>query len=73
MNIKNYTDHHCILERKYRTPFHYVWVLKENGVRFRVNVGKALYDRSVVGTELTIGRCKKRLINVRSGFCKIEK
>lgn len=73
MNMENYTDHHCVLERKYRTPFHYVWILNDNGTRFRVNVGKALYDGIAIGDKLTIGRCKRRLINVRSGFCKIEK
>lgn len=73
MNMKNYADHHCVLERKYRTLFRCVWILNDNGTRFRVNVGKVLYESITIGEKLTLGRCKRRLINVRSGFCKTEK
>ena len=71
--MNKYSDHHCILIKKYRTLFHYVWVLEENGQEFKVYVGKALYFRTELRTRLTIGKIGRKLINVRPGFCKTDK
>ena len=71
--MNNYSDHHCTLIKKYRNLFHYVWVLEENGQEFKVYVGKALYFRIELGTQLTIGKIGRKLINIRSGFCKTDK
>lgn len=71
--MNKYSDHHCTLIKRYRTPFHYVWVLEENGQNFKVYVGKALYFRTDLGTRLTIGKIGRKLINVRPGFCKTDK
>ena len=71
--MNNSSDHHCTLIKKYRNLFHYVWVLEENGQKFKVYVGKALYFRIELGTQLTIGKIGRKLINIRSGFCKTDK
>ena len=71
--MNNYSDHHCTLIKKYRTLFHYVWVLEENGQEFKVYVGKALYFRIELGTQLTIGKIGRKLINIRTGFCQTDK
>jgi hypothetical protein len=71
--MNKYSDHHCILIKKYRTLFHYVWVLEEQGQKFKVHVGKALYFRIQNGTQLTIGKIGRKLINIRPGFCKTDK
>ena len=71
--MNKYSDHHCTLIKKYRTLFHYVWVLEENGQNFKVYVGKALYFRTDLGIRLTIGKNGRKLINVRPGFCKTDK
>ena len=71
--MNKYSDHHCILIKKYRTLFHYVWVLEENGQEFKVYVGRALYFHIEIGTQLTIGKIGRKLINIRSGFCKTDK
>ncbi len=70
--LSRYSEHHCVLIKKYRTLFHYVWLLDDGGKKLRVNVGKALYDEKQIGTKLTIGRIGRRLINIRVGFCKFS-
>ena len=71
--MNNYSDHYCTLIKKYRTLFYYVWVLEEKGQEFKVYVGKVLYFRIELGTQLTIGKIGRKLINIRSGFCKTDK
>ena len=71
--LKKYSEHHGVLIKKYRGLLHYVWVLDDNGTLFRVNVGKALYYESPIGSKFTIGRIGRKLINIRSGFCKFTK
>ncbi len=71
--LKKYSEHHCVLIKKYRGLFHYVWILDDNGSVFRVNVGKALYYGESIGSKLTIGRIGRKLINIRRGFGKIPK
>jgi len=71
--MNKYSDHHCTLTKKYRTLFHYVWVLEENGQEFKVYVGKALYFHIELGTQLTIGKIGRKLLNIRPGFCKTDK
>ena len=71
--LKKYSEHHCILIKKHKGLLHYVWVLDDNGTLFRVNVGKALYYESPIGSKFTIGRIGRKLINIRSGFCKFTK
>ena len=71
--MNNYSDHHCTLIKKYRTLFHYVWVLEEKGQKFKVHVGKALYFRTELGTQLTVGKIGRELINIRTGFCQTDK
>ena len=71
--LNKYSNHHCILIKKYRTVFHYIWLLEENDNIFKIHVGKALYLQIDIGTKLTIGRIGRKLINIRTGFCKIEK
>ena len=71
--MNKYLDHHCTLIKKYRTLFHYVWVLEEQGQEFKVHVGKALYFCIELGTQLTIGKIGRKLINIRPGFCKTDK
>ena len=71
--LKKYSEHHCVLIKKYRGLFRYVWVLDDNGILFRINVGKALYYGSQIGSKFTIGRMGRKLINIRRGFCKFSK
>ena len=71
--MNKYSDHHCTLIKKYRTLFHYVWVLEEKGQKFKVYIEKALYFRTELGSQLTIGKIGRKLINIRSGFCKTDK
>ena len=71
--LNKYSNHHCILIKKYRTIFHYIWLLEENGNIFKIHVGKALYFRTELGTQLTIGKIGRKLINIRPGFCKTDK
>ena len=71
--LSNYSNHHCVLIKKYRNIFHYIWVLEENGKTFKIYVGKALYFQAELGTKLTIGKIGRKLINIRTGFCKIQK
>ena len=70
--LKKYSEHHCILIKKYRGLFCYVWILDDNGKLFRINVGKALYYESRIGSKFTIGRIGRKLINIRCGFCKFS-
>ena len=67
--LTGYSEHRCVLVKKYRALFHYVWLLDDVGKRFKVNVGKALYDRVQVGEKLTLGRIGNKLENIRMGFC----
>ena len=71
--MNKYSYHYCTLIQKYRTLFHYVWVLEENGQEFKVYVGKALYFCTELGARLTIGKIGQKLINVRTGFYKTDK
>ena len=71
--MRKYSEHHCLLVKKYRTIFRYVWVLEENESRFKIHVGKSLYLHHHIGSRLTIGRIGKKLINIRSGFAKLDK
>ena len=48
-------------------------MLEENDNIFKIHVGKALYLQIDIGTKLTIGRIGRKLIYIRTGFCKIEK
>ena len=69
--LSKYTNHHCILVKKYRLFFLYVWILEENVKRFRVRVGEQLYSSYNIGDKLTVGRVGVQLINIRPGFCRI--
>ena len=71
--MNKYSDHHCTLIKKYRSLFHYVCMLEEDGQKFKVYVGKALYFRNKLGTRLTIGKIGRKLINARTEFCKTDK
>ena len=71
--MNKYSDHHCTLIKKYRTLFHYVLVLEDNGQKFKVYVGKVLYFRTELGSQLTIGKIGRKLINIRTGVCKTDK
>ena len=71
--LSKYSEHRCLLVKKYRTVFHYVWVLEENGNRFKIHVGKQLYLLHPIRSRLTIGRIGKKLINIRPGFAKSDK
>ena len=72
--LDKYSDHHCKLIKKYRTLFHYVWLLEEvDGNRFKVYVGRDLYYKTNMGTPLTVGRINRKLVNIRRGFCKPDK
>lgn len=66
--MSKYSEHHCVLIKKYRTLFHCVWLLEEDGNKFRINVGEALYSKIEIGARLTIGKIGKRLMNIRPGF-----
>ena len=68
-----YSEHHCVLVKKYRTLFHYIWVLEENGKKFKIHIGKAMYISTEIGSQLTIGRIGRKLINLRKGVCKLDK
>ena len=70
--LSKYSEHHCILFKKKRTLFHYVWMLQDNEGVFKVYVGKALYLDIDIGQQLTIGRIGKQLINVRRGYYKMD-
>ncbi len=69
-SLSGYSEHQCVLIKKYRGFFRYVWLLDDSGKRFRINVGKMLYDRVQAGEKLTIGRIGRKLINIRTGFCE---
>ena len=71
--MRKYSEHHCLLVKKYRTVFHYVWVLEENENRFKIHVGKSLYLHHQIGSRMTIGRIGKKMINIRPGFAKFDK
>lgn len=68
--LTGYSEHKCILIKKHRGLFHYTWSLDDNGKRFKVNVGKMLYDRVQIGEKLTVGRIGRKLINIRTGYCE---
>ena len=71
--MRKYSEHHCVLAKKYRTIFNYIWVLEENQNKFKIQVGKSLYLHHPIGSRLTIGRIGKKLINIRLGFAKLDK
>ena len=69
--LHNYKDVEGILVRKYRNIFgKYVFVMDENGVKTKIFVGKAIYERTNPNTKWTMGHINGRLINIRPGFCK---
>ena len=70
--LGKYSEHHCILIKKKRTLFHYVWVLQDKDDIFKAYVGKALYSDINIAQRLTVGRIGKQLINVRLGYCKTD-
>ena len=69
--MRKYSDQYCVLVKKHRFLFHCIWVLEENGNRFRVHVGKELYAKIKIGEPLTIGRIGRKLINIRTGHSAI--
>jgi len=71
--MRKYSEHHCLLVKRYRTVFHYVWVLEANENKFKIHVGKSLYHRYRIGSQLTIGRIGKKLVNIRSEIVKNDK
>ena len=63
-NLSDYSEHDCVLVKKYRFLSRHIWVLDDSGKKFKVYVGEALYNKFDIGTELTLGRIGRQLNNI---------
>lgn len=69
--LKGYKEIRGTLIKKRRSIFgKYVFILEENGVKQKINVGKMIFERVEVGTEWTIGHINGNIINIRQGLCE---
>ena len=71
--LKNYRDHRGVIIKKYRTFWgRYIFLIEENGIRHKIDVGKRVFESFELGSKITVGVMNRKLINIRPGFCKVQ-
>jgi len=70
-SLRKYSNHPCVLIKKRRCLFRYIWVIECEDKTFRVNVGKKLYHHENEGAVLVLVRKKRKLISIKRGFSEV--
>ena len=63
---KHYREHRGVLIKKHRSIFgKYVFILEEHGRKWKIYVGKGIFNHTQLNSELFIGELHGKLINIR--------